>query len=158
MRRMERMLVRQILRLWTLFTSTPGTVVTMWSNVFRERFRRNRVDLVQLGGQMTNPKDWNTTVKLPVHKKTSRTTTQTRNSVRSSKVASNAGRVLETNDSCGDRAEQEITISSCVCCRLGSGSASSWWESVSDDSVELERVDHLANSVSAYGSSFPVCS
>ena len=41
----------------------------MWSNVFRERFRRNRVDLEQLGGQMTNPKDWNTAVQLRGHKR-----------------------------------------------------------------------------------------
>ena len=106
--------------------------------------RRNRVDLVQLGGQMTNPKDWKHSCQTSWTQKTSRTTTQTRNSVRSSKVT-NAGRVLETNDSCSDRAEQEITISSGVCCRLGSGSASSWWKSVSDVSVELERVDYLAN-------------
>ena len=105
--------------------------------------RRNRVDLVQLGGQMTNPKDWKHSCQTSWTQKTSRTTTQTRNSVRSSKVT-NAGRVLETNDSCSDRAEQEITISSGVCCRLGSGSASSWWKSVSDVSVELERVDYLA--------------
>ena len=38
MRRMERMLVRPILRLWTPFTSIAGTVVTMWSSVFREDF------------------------------------------------------------------------------------------------------------------------
>ena len=29
----------------------------------QRRIRRNRVDLVQLGGQMTNPKDWNRAVK-----------------------------------------------------------------------------------------------
>ena len=29
----------------------------------QKRVLRNRVDLVQLGGQMTNPKDWNTAVK-----------------------------------------------------------------------------------------------
>ena len=34
-----------------------------------QRAQRNRVDLVQLGGQMTNPKDWNTTVKLPVQRR-----------------------------------------------------------------------------------------
>ena len=33
MRRVERMPVRPILRLWTLFTSIPGTVVTMWSQI-----------------------------------------------------------------------------------------------------------------------------
>ena len=37
MRRMEQMPVRPILRLWTPFTPIPGTVVTMWSSVFRER-------------------------------------------------------------------------------------------------------------------------
>ena len=35
----------------------------------QRRIRRNRVDLVQLGGQMTNPKDWNTAVKLRGHKR-----------------------------------------------------------------------------------------
>ena len=38
MRRMERMLVRPIPRLWTPSTSIPGTVVTMWSSVFRKGF------------------------------------------------------------------------------------------------------------------------
>ena len=86
MRRMERMPVRPNLRLWTLFTSTPGTVVTMWINVFREGFGENRADLVQLGGQMTNSKDWNTAVKLRGHKRRHVHTTQTCNSVRSSEV------------------------------------------------------------------------
>ena len=71
----------------------------------QRRVRRNRVDLVQHGDQMTNPKDRNTAVRLRGCKKTSRTRTQTCNSVRSSKVASKAGRVLETDDSRGDRAE-----------------------------------------------------
>ena len=34
----------------------------------QRRVRRNRVDLVQLGGQMTNPKDRNTSVKLHGYK------------------------------------------------------------------------------------------
>ena len=76
----------------------------------QRRSRRNRVDLVQ-----------NLWIQ-----NTSRTTTQTCNSVRSIKVASKAGRVVETDDSRGDRAGQEITISSGVCCRRGSGPASSW--------------------------------
>ena len=58
------------------------------------------------------------------------TTTQTCKSVRSSEVASKAGRVLETDHSRVDRAGQEISIPSGVCCRLGSGSASSWWKSI----------------------------
>ena len=35
----------------------------------QRRVRRNRVDLLQLGGQVTNPKDWNTAVKLRGHKR-----------------------------------------------------------------------------------------
>ena len=42
------------------------------------------------------------------------------------------------------RQEQQITISSGVCCRLGSG-PSSWWKSVSDVSMDMERADDLAN-------------
>ena len=34
----------------------------------QRRVRRNSVDLVQLGGQVTNPKDWNTAVKLRGYK------------------------------------------------------------------------------------------
>ena len=55
---MERMLVRPILRLWTPSTSIPGTVVTMWSSVLR-----NRLDLVQLGGEGSNSEDRDTAVK-----------------------------------------------------------------------------------------------
>ena len=40
-----------------------------------------------------------------------------------------AGSVLETDHSRVDRAEQEITVSSGVYCRLGSGPATSWWKS-----------------------------
>ena len=67
------------------------------------------------------------------------TTTQTCNSVRSSEVESKAGIVLETDYSRVGRAEHEITISSGVCCRFGSGPASSWWKSISDVSLEMER-------------------
>ena len=62
-------------------------------------------------------------------------------------MTSKAGRVLETDYSQVGRAEQEITISSGVCCRLGSGPASSWWKSVSDVSIEMERADDLANAI-----------
>ena len=72
---------------------------------------------------------------------------QTCNSVRSSEVASKAGRVLQTDYSRVGRAEQEVTISSGACCRLGSGPASSWWKSISDVSMELERVDDLTDSI-----------
>ena len=109
----------------------------------QRRVRRNRVDLVQVGGQVTNPEDRDA----PWIQNTSCPTTQTCNSVRSSEVASKAGRVLETDYSRVGCAEQEITISSSVCCRLGSGPASSWWKSVSDVSMEMERADDLANSI-----------
>ena len=59
--------VRPILRLWTLFTSTWNSRDNVEQRVQR-RVRRNRVDLVQLGGQMTNPKDRNTAVKLRGYK------------------------------------------------------------------------------------------
>ena len=110
----------------------------------QRRFRRNRVDL----GQVTNPEGRDTAVRLRGHKK--RHAQQHRlATVRSIEVASKAGRVLETDHSRVSRAEQEITISSDVCCKLGSGPASSWWKSVSDVSMELERVDDLANSICA---------
>ena len=73
--------------------------------------------------------------------------TQTCDRVRLSEVATKAGRVLRTDHFRNGRAEQEITISSGVCCRLGSGPALSWWKSVSDVSMQLERVDGLANSI-----------
>ena len=89
----------------------------------QRRIRRNRVDLVQLGGQMMNPKDWNTAVKLRGHK---RRHVQHRLATVSDRARWRAKPEESwTNDSCGDRAEQEVTISSGVCCRLGSGSASS---------------------------------
>ena len=112
----------------------------------QRRFRRNRVDLVQLGGQVTNQEDRDTTVRLRGYK--TRHVQQHRHATVSDRaeVASKAGRVLETDHS-RVSAEQEITISSGVCCRLGSGPASSWWKSVCDASMELERVDDLANSI-----------
>ena len=111
------------------------------------RVRRNRVDLVQVGGLVTNSEDRDTAVRLSWIQNTSCPKTQACNSVRSSEVASKAGRVLETDYSQVGRAEQEITISSGVCCRLGSGPASSWWKSVSDVSMEMERADDLATSI-----------
>ena len=121
----------------------------------RQECLMNRVDLVELGGQVSNPKDPYTAVT----RRGGRTRHVRQNRLATvSEVASKTGRVLKTHHSGGDRAEQEIAISSGVCCRLGSGSASSWSKTVSDVSVELERVDHLANSVSAYRGSFPVCS
>ena len=65
--------------------------------------------------------------------------------VRPNEVASKSGRVSETHHSCVGRAGRDITISSGVCCRSVSGPASSWWKSVSDVSLELERVDDLAS-------------
>ena len=113
----------------------------------QRRVRRNRVDLVQVGGQVTNPEDRDTAVRLRGFKTRHVQQTQTCNSFRSSKVASKTGRVLETDHSRVGRAEQEIIISSGVCCRRGSGPASSWWKSVSDVSMEMERADDLANSI-----------
>ena len=119
-----------------------GTDVTIWSSVFREGF-----DLVQVGGQVTDPEDRDTAVRLRGYKIRHVQPHRLANSVRSSEVVSKAGRVLETDYSQVGRAEQEITISSGVCCRLGSGPASSWWKSVSDVSMEMERADDLANSI-----------
>ena len=109
----------------------------------------NRVDSVQLGGQVQNPKDPYTVVRRRGGR--TRHVRQNRlvNVSGSDEVASKTGRVLETHHFSVSRAEQEITIPSGVCCRLGSGPASSWWKSVSDVSLELERVDDLANSISA---------
>ena len=56
---MERMPVRPILRLWTPSTSIPDTV----EERVQRRVRRNRVDLEQLGGQVTNPEDRDTAIK-----------------------------------------------------------------------------------------------
>ena len=84
----------------------------------QRRIRRNRVDLVQLGGELTNPEDRDRAVRLSWIRNTSCTTTQTCNSVRSSEVASKVGSVLETDHSRVGRAEQEITISFGVCFRL----------------------------------------
>ena len=60
--------VRPIIRLWTPFTSIPGTVVTIVEQRVQRRFRRNRVDLVELGGQVTNPEDQDTAVRLRGYK------------------------------------------------------------------------------------------
>ena len=50
-------------------------------------------------------------------------------------------------DLCWNRDKSTPSISSGIFCKLGSGTASSWWKSVSHVSMELERVDDLANSV-----------
>ena len=112
----------------------------------QRKVRRNRVDWVQVGDQVTNPDHRDTAVRLRGYK-IRHVQQHSLNSLRLSEVASKAGRVLETDYSRVSRAEQEITISSGLCCRLGSGPASSWWKSVSDVSLEMERADELANSI-----------
>ena len=70
----------------------------------QRRVRRNCVDLVQAWWPDDESKGPEHSCQTSWIQNTSRTTTQTCNSVRSSKVASKAGRVLETDDSRGDRA------------------------------------------------------
>ena len=124
----------------------------------RRKCLMNRVDLVQLDGQVPNLKDPNATVRrrgcktrhVPQNRLatvTDRTTWRAR--LEESWKPTTLALVVQG---------QEITISSGTCCRSGSGPASSWWKSVSGVSLELERVDDLANSVCAQCSSFLVCS
>ena len=95
----------------------------------QNRVRRNRVDLVQLGGQVTNPEDRDTAFKRRGYK--TRYAQQHRLA-----TVSDRARWRAKLEECWrpitrvGRAEQEITISSGVCCRFGSGSASSWWKSI----------------------------
>ena len=60
---------------------------------------------------------------------TLRATEQTCHCVRPNEMASKTGRVLETHHSGVGHAGQQITISSGICCRFGSGPASFWWKS-----------------------------
>ena len=96
----------------------------------------NRVDLVQLGGQVLNPKDPYTAVRRRGGK--TRHVRQNR-LCQSNEVASKTGRILETHHSGVGRAGQEITISSGVCCT----------ELARDQHRrgEMERGDDLAKSV-----------
>ena len=80
----------------------------------RQKCLMYRVDLVQLGGQVTNPEDPYTVVRDRGGKARHGLA-----SVRPNEVASNSGRVLEAGYS-GSHAGEEITISSGVCCRFGS--------------------------------------
>ena len=112
----------------------------------RRTWLMNRVDLVQLGGQVPNPKDRYTAVRRRGCK--TRNVRQNRFATVSDRTKRRA-RLEETHHSGVGRAGQEITISSGVCCRSGSGPASSWWKNVSGVSFELERADDPANSVCA---------
>ena len=73
----------------------------------QRRFRRNRVDMVQLGGRVTNPEDRDTAVRLRGYKTRRVQQHRLATTVRSSEVASKVGRVLETDHSRVSRAEQE---------------------------------------------------
>ena len=74
----------------------------------QRRVRRNRVDLVQVGGQVTNPEDRDTAVRLRGYKTRHVQQHRLPTSVRLSEVASKAGRVLETDYSRVGRAEQSL--------------------------------------------------
>ena len=101
MRRVERMPGRPILRLWMFFTSILGTVV-MWSNVVRDGFGETVL----------------------IQKNVTYNTDLQQCQIERGGEQSKTGRVLETGDSRGDRAEQEITIFSGAWFRLGSGPTS----------------------------------
>ena len=98
--------MRRVERMPDIFHVDPWNSRDNVEQRVQRRVRRNRVDLVQLGGQMTNPKDWNTAVKLRGYK--IRHVQQHRLATVSDRAkSSKAGRVLESGDSRGDRAEQE---------------------------------------------------
>ena len=94
----------------------------------RRKCLMNRVDLVQLGGPVPNPKDPYTAVRLREYKNASRTTTQTCHCVRPNEVARKTGRVLETHHSGVNLFWRMLQI------WLGTGIVVVW-KSVSDVSV-----------------------
>ena len=103
---------------------------------------------VQVGGQVTNPEDRDTAVRLRGYK--------TRH-VQQHRLAtvSDRARWRAKLEECWRPITLELVVqnkkSQSLLAYVAdlSGPASSWWKSVSDVPLELERVDDLANSVRA---------
>ena len=135
MSRMERMPVRPILLLWTPSMLIPGTVVTMWNSVLREGFG----ETVLTWGQVMNPEDRYTAVKRRGYK---------------ARYAQQH-RLATVTDRAKWRAKLEeswrpITLALVVQNKKSQSlrdQASSWWKSIYDVSMALERVDDLADSI-----------
>ena len=86
----------------------------------RKHCLMNRVDLVQLGGHVTNPEDPYTVVRDRGGNSTARATGRTCHSLRPNRVASKVGRILETHHFVAGQAEWKVTVPSAICCGSGS--------------------------------------
>ena len=110
----------------------------------QRRFWRNRVDMVQLGSLVTSPEDRDTAVRLRGYK--TRHAQQHRLATVLDRARWRAKLQEFWRPTTLALVVQNKKSQSLLAYGLGSGPASSWWKSVSDVSMELERIDNLANS------------